>query len=98
MTTFARGEGSTVRMESVAPDFPSVRLKGRTSSRRARAAEILLSWREADRRLRAIEPGPEADDLLADLLRLRAEYLSVVDGDGESLRSFPISDRYLLSS
>ena len=98
MTTFARGEGSTVRVNSVAPDFPSVGLNGRTSSRRARAAEILRSWRETDRRLRAIEPGPEADDLLADLLRLRAEYLSVVDADGGTLRSFPVSDRYLLSS
>jgi hypothetical protein len=98
VTTFAGGGGSTVRMDSVAPDFPSVGLNGRTSLRRAHAAEILLTWRETDRRLRSIEPSPEADDLLAELLRLRAEYLSVVEGDGETLRSFPVSDRYLLSS
>ncbi|HEY2888319.1 MAG TPA: hypothetical protein VGJ17_06865 [Candidatus Limnocylindrales bacterium] len=98
MTIVARGEGPAILIVSVGPKRRSVGPSGRTSAHRARAAEILLAWRETDRRLRAIEPGPEADDLLADLLRLRAEYLSVVDGDGETLRSFPVSDRYLLSS
>jgi hypothetical protein len=85
-------------MDSIAPDLPSTASNGRAASGRAQAAEILLKWRETDRRLRAMEPGPEADGLLADLLRLRADYLSVVDGDGKALRTFPVSDRYLLSS
>ncbi|MGH2464233.1 MAG: hypothetical protein ACRDGI_02130 [Candidatus Limnocylindrales bacterium] len=98
MTTFARSGGATVRIDSVVRDFRSLGTDRQSHSRRARAAKILLTWRETDRRLRTIEPGLEADDLLADLLRLRAEYLAVVDGSGEPLRSFPVSDRYLLSS
>ncbi|HEY2888318.1 MAG TPA: hypothetical protein VGJ17_06860 [Candidatus Limnocylindrales bacterium] len=67
-------------------------------SPRAHAAELLWAWREVDRRLRSIEPGPQADQLLAELVRIRAEYLAVIEADGKGRQQFPIADRYLLSA
>jgi hypothetical protein len=67
-------------------------------SPRAQAAELLWTWRDIDRRLRSIEPGPLADQLLAELMRLRAEYLAVIEADGNGRHSFPVADRYLLSA
>lgn len=46
---------------------------------RARAAEILAAWRDVEQRYReAAEGTEESERLVAELVRLRAEYLEVV--------------------
>jgi hypothetical protein len=52
---------------------------------RQEAETVLTSWREVERALQRATPGsPEADELQAEVLRLRDRYQALVDRAGEA--------------